>query len=626
MIIIAIFATIISNNNKTFLIMNKKLLYRAFALLMAFSFSFSAMAANDVCDFIVDGIFYKIKSDGVYVYFEDDTSWDPCYTNESYEIPSAVTYDGVTYSVTGIANTAFWGCTNVKSISLPSTINTIETDAFHGCSSLQVIICNAVTPPTIKPSSFDSSTYNTAFLYVPDNSVSAYKAAANWMSFSNIKSMSECLNRALNVEGGNISFFSTGDPFWIVKVDGDNMYAQSGNQGIDNSFSMLYTGVEVINTSILSFDFKAWGEGGSTNIFDKCIFTVDGEEIFRYGALKNDWETYTVELSAGIHSLAWSYVKDGSVNPVGDFFAVDNVSLVEKPVHVMRGDVNGDGSVSISDVTALIDYLLSGNSDAINMTNADTNQDGNVSISDVTTLIDYLLSGTWPAESFTVNGVTFKMVPVDGGSFYMGAYDGDPFASSNEQPAHKVTLSAFSIGETEVTQALWYAVMGMNPSYFPSFDYPVEAVSWEQCQEFITKLNQMTGKTFRLPTEAEWEFAASGGNKSTGYRFAGSNNIGTVAWYSSNSDGTTHPVATKAPNELGLYDMSGNVFEFCADWYAADYYSNSPEMNPTGPEEGTRRVIRGGSWMDLTDASRVTSRYSSTLDYRTKCYGLRLAM
>ena len=136
----------------------------------------------------------------------------------------------------------------------------------------------------------------------------------------------------------------------------------------------------------------------------------------------------------------------------------------------------------------------------------------------------------------------------------------------------------------------------------------------------------MTGKTFRLPTEAEWEFAARGGKKNTGYRFAGSNNIGTVAWYSSNSDGTTHPVATKAPNELGLYDMSGNVFEYCADWYSADYYSNSPEMNPAGPEEGTFRVIRGGSWMDPIDASRVTSRYSTTPTYRSKCYGLRLAM
>ena len=625
-IIIAKFATIICNNNKTKLIMNKQLLFRTIAFVVALSCAFSASAANDLCDFTVDGIFYKIKSDGVYVYFEDDTSWDPCYTNESYNIPSAVTYNNETYLVTGVGNTAFWGCVNVKSISLPSTINTIETDAFHGCSSLQVIICNAITPPSLKPSSFDNTTYNTATLYVPDNAVSAYKAAANWMSFSNIKSMSECLSDALNVDGGNISFFSTGDPFWTVMVDGDNMYAQSGNKGIANSFSMLYTGVEVLNTSILSFDFKAWGEGGSTNIFDKCIFTVDGEEIFRYGALKNDWETYTVELTAGTHSVAWSYVKDGSVNPVGDFFAVDNVSLVEKPVQVMRGDVNDDGNVSISDVTALIDYLLSGNASDLNMTNADTNQDGNVNISDVTTLIDYLLSGMWPAESFTVNGVTFKMIPVEGGSFYMGADDSDPLASSNEKPAHKVTLSSFSIGETEVTQALWYAVMGLNPSYFPSFDYPVEAVSWEQCQEFIAQLNQVTGKTFRLPTEAEWEFAARGGKNSTGYRFAGSNNIGTVAWYSSNSDGTTHPVATKAPNELGLYDMSGNVFEYCADRYSADYYSNSPEMNPTGPEEGTFRVIRGGSWMDPIDASRVTSRYSTTPTYRSKCYGLRLAM
>ena len=172
----------------------------------------------------------------------------------------------------------------------------------------------------------------------------------------------------------------------------------------------------------------------------------------------------------------------------------------------------------------------------------DVNQDGQVTISDVTTLIDYLLAGTWGDEpgnpgggneTYTVNGVSFKMVGVEGGTFTMGATaEQGSDAYSNEKPAHEVTLSSFSIGETEVTQALWQAVMGSNPSYFTGdLNRPVERVSWNDCQTFITKLNEMTGKTFRLPTEAEWEYAARGGNLSQGYKYAGSNDVNEVAWY-----------------------------------------------------------------------------------------------
>lgn len=190
-------------------------------------------------------------------------------------------------------------------------------------------------------------------------------------------------------------------------------------------------------------------------------------------------------------------------------------------------------------------------------------------------------------------------------------------AESYEKPVHSVTLSNYYIGETEVTQALWKAVMGRNPSYFKGDNLPVEQVSWNDCQEFIRKLNQKTGNDFRLPTEAEWEYAARGGKKSRGYKFAGSNTLRDVAWFgqwngrtddNGNSGEKTHAVKMRSPNELGLYDMSGNVYEWCSDWYSSDYYGKSSSVNPQGPSSGSGRVLRGGGWLIVARYCRVSSR------------------
>lgn len=211
---------------------------------------------------------------------------------------------------------------------------------------------------------------------------------------------------------------------------------------------------------------------------------------------------------------------------------------------------------------------------------------------------------------FTVCGVSFEMVRVEGGTFRMGA--------------HSVTLSGYYIGKTEVTQALWEAVMGTNSCEFKGDDLPVEFVSWNDCQEFIQKLNSLTGRNFRFPTEAEWEFAYRGGNNSRGYKYSGSNNLANVAWYYDNSGGQTHPVATKAPNELGIYDMSGNVWELCGDWYA-NYTSNS-QSNPSGPQSGSDPVIRGGSWYDYVRYCRSSFRGGINPKNRSNAIGLRLAL
>ncbi len=222
-------------------------------------------------------------------------------------------------------------------------------------------------------------------------------------------------------------------------------------------------------------------------------------------------------------------------------------------------------------------------------------------------------------QTFTANGVSFTMVEVQGGTFTMGS---DVF--SGKKPAHSVTLSSYHIGETEVTQALWQAVMGKNPSKFKGNKYPVERVSWEDCQKFIKKLNKITGKQFRLPTEAEWEFAARGGNLSKGYLYSGSDNLDDVAWFRDNSGGTTHNVATKGSNELGLYDMSGNVWEWCSDWDGP--YSSIAQTNPTGPSTGSLRVLRGGCWFSYDGFCRVSGQGGSSPDDRDSSLGLRLAL
>ena len=228
------------------------------------------------------------------------------------------------------------------------------------------------------------------------------------------------------------------------------------------------------------------------------------------------------------------------------------------------------------------------------------------------------------SQTFTVNGVKFTMVPVEGGTFTMGATsEQGSDANEDEKPAHEVTLSDYYIGQTEVTQALWKAVMGSNPSDSKGDNLPVEQVSWDDCQVFIQNLNQLTGKQFRLPTEAEWEYAARGGRKSRGYKYAGGNNIGLVAWCGDNSGNRTHTVATKQANELGVYDMSGNVWEWCSDWY--DGYQSSSQSDPQRPSLGSCRVNRGGSCYCNAGDCRVSDRFFGIPDFRYNDLGLRLS-
>jgi formylglycine-generating enzyme required for sulfatase activity len=237
-----------------------------------------------------------------------------------------------------------------------------------------------------------------------------------------------------------------------------------------------------------------------------------------------------------------------------------------------------------------------------------------------------------------VNGVSFVMVQVEGGSFLMGDRVG--LGSDDERPTHWVELDSYLLGQTEVTQALWRAVMGHNPSQLAGCDQcPVESVSWTDCQSFIGRLNQLTGRLYRLPTEAEWEYPARGGRHSdpapekadpyatlVGLRYAGSNVADRVGWYGGKSQGRPQPVGQKQPNQLHLYDLSGNVWEWCADWHAMDYYATSPRRNPTGPAQGLARAHRGGGWSNAPRNLRVANRNRSLPTVRNSTLGFRLAM
>lgn len=214
-----------------------------------------------------------------------------------------------------------------------------------------------------------------------------------------------------------------------------------------------------------------------------------------------------------------------------------------------------------------------------------------------------------------------EMVLIQGGTFYMGSDNG----INDELPIHKVSVSSFKMGKYEVSQAQWKAVMVTNPSKFKTCAAcPVENVSWFDVQEYLKKLNKSTGKKYRLPTEAEYEYAVRGGIKSKNFMYSGSNSVESVSWYKDNSKGKTQPCGTKKPNELGIFDMSGNVREWCSDWYNNVYYAHSKTKNPTGSKSGTEKVCRGGSWSSIYEA--ITTRGEPKPDTRSDFLGFRIVV
>ena len=481
-------------------------------------------------DFEKDGIFYNITGSNTVSVTYKTTEY------KSYcgavNIPETVTHNGVTYTVTAIGSSAFYLSKSLTSITIPNTVTRIDDYAFYYCEGLtNVTLPNSLN--TIGNCAFWLC-LNLSEAIIP-NSVTQVRS----MAFRNCTAMKRV------VIGKNVA--SIGSTCFLY------------NPNITEVTCLAETPPTLNDPA-----------SGSMTTFQTTVYT---NAVLRVPYSSH--ETYR-------NNANW-----------GRF-----VNIVSEEVNnpVLPGDMNDDGETTIADVTRLIGVVLKGNSTIADYPASDLNGDGEITIADVTILISRVLNNYTGSPvgaaltNYLVNSVPFKMIKVDGGTFMMGLA-GDAIAT----PIHQVTLSAYSIGETEVTQALWETVMGSNPSSNKNDAMlPVENMIWDDCLEFATKLSRLTGRNFRLPTEAEWEFAARGGNKSQGYTYAGSNNLDEVAWYQSNSGSKTHIVATKAPNELGLYDMSGNVFEWIQDYYGD--YPSEPQFNPQGPATGQYRVCRSSAY------------------------------
>ena len=511
-----------------------------------------------------------------------------------------------------------------------------------------VIYCYATIPPACNASTF---TGYGAGLHVPTSAMVNYFSAQYWYNFTNLT--------ADAIEPESLTLSKTSVDIVIGQQFNLNATVLPTN-ATPNTVIWSSSNTEVATVNGGTITTVAPGE---CDIFARCAnkqaichVTVLTERItitlnkhearllpnhmLNLTATCSPMPTELIVLSSD-NTVAMPRLVDGTIQVLGikegtatiTVESVDGTANTDAcivSVYTEKGDLNCDGFVNMDDLTTMINYLITDDTTNIKLDNADVNKSGGVNMDDLTIFINYLLGGidlNPPLiETFTVNGVSFNMVEVQGGTFMMGAtIEQDSDAWDNEKPAHQVTLSPYAIGQTEVTQELWVAVMGTNPSKFKgNLQRPVEYVSWNDCQEFIAKLNQMTGMNFRLPTEAEWEYAARGGNKSRSFKYAGSNTATNVAWITSNSSNRTHPVASKEPNELGLYDMSGNVLEWCMDWQGS--YSSNAQIDPTGPATGTYRELRGGCWDMSENSSRVSARIMGTPGSRTNIDGLRLAL
>ena len=438
---------------------------------------------------------------------------------------------------------------------------------------------------------------------------------------------------------------------------------KSGRMECRNDYQLMISNGDLFKTYNSTIEIR---QGETTKISPRLqsnsaeitIKVQDGAEIFINGISKGKG-SWTGRLRVGLHDVECrlpnhvSSQKQIEVKKdVSETHVIDKPTPIEGSLYVKSNPSGAkiilDGKPIDVTTPTMIEHVMIGSHkvnimlDKYNPKNVDINVNKNeiatvdVKLSDVKVrdaqLSDAKVSAATGStdRTFTVGGVTFTMKLVEAGTFLMGGKKYD-----DEKPKHRVTITKdYYIGETEVTQALWKAVTGYSPTtdgsswtttYGLGDNYPAYNISYEDVQKFITKLNSMTGETFRMPTEAEWEFAARGGKKSKGYTYSGSNTIGDVAWYGSNAS-KTNIVKTKAANELGIYDMSGNVWEWCSDWYSSSYHSSSPENDPTGPTTGSNRVSRGGGWADDAAYCRCADRNTYAPSYRDNYVGFRLAL
>ncbi len=370
--------------------------------------------------------------------------------------------------------------------------------------------------------------------------------------------------------------------------------------------------------SIVVFDFKA-GDGVPKTFADSVT------RVFIANFHPKDYE---IEDSLGI-DLTKQQKLETARQMEASRMVMANISLVEEKFVVLVSAVNVKTAETDTKFKATISEIIESERIIIDLASRIASK---IDIITAEELEEEKRTQTMP-KSFTINGVTFEMIYVEGGTFKMGATEEQgKDVYDAEKPVHKVVVDDFYIGKFEVTQGLWKAVMGSEITdsggwrgYGYGDNFPAYRVSWKDCQAFVKKLNELTGENFRLPYEAEWEYAARGGNKSEGHKYSGSDVVNDVAWYTSNTyDSGTQPVGTKTPNELGIYDMSGNVWEWCMDWYGD--YEDKAIKNPKGKASGNNKVLRGGSWSRGSKLCRIASRGYNLPDARFSYNGFRLVL
>ena len=612
---------------------------------------------------IYKGKYYTVNQIGKNAFFY-------CSSLTSVLIPNTVTTIGVQAfnkctslkSVTiskclnSIGWRAFCGCKSLTSIVLPNSLMTIEDEAFSGCSSLQSIFIPA--GQKVRFLRMKGLQYYERLLVDSKEQCKALELEESIISIDDLRSKAYAYFSRRNYSEA-VKWYrqaaELGDPFSQytlanLYVDGHGVdknlteakkwYQKAAEHGHAEAIKKIY---ELGTIAESKQSIKGYDNSKSVDVILKSagvnklqvVKTIKEQTGYGLKESKDIVDAAPTFIKRNVDKVIAERIKKeleelGAIVELHDNSTTFDVVLKSAGVNKLQvvktiKEQTGYGLKESKDIVDAAPTFIKRNVDKVI---AERIKKELEEFSAIVELNDN--SKTLTAENskkiFTVNGVSFKMIAVQGGIFTMGATSeqGSEEPFYDEIPAHQVILSNYMIGETEVTQELWQAVMGSNPSYFQGKQNPVEQVSWDVCQEFVKKLNQMTGMQFRLPTEAEWEYAARGGNKSRGYRYAGNNNLDEVAWHDKNSGRRTHPIKQKQANELGLYDMSGNVMEWCQDWYGN--YSSSAQTNPKGPASGSRRVYRGGGWCLNAGRCRVSFRYGNTPTLRLNSLGFRLAL